>query len=316
MVCQLGPTGNTAAAGNIQQKFLVGVQLQGSRATAIMFFTRTRALVVLGAVLGAVPAESFMLPPLPPTVIRATVCAFVPRGASRTAPLRTSHRDMCRLSMSLDDELAGVRGMKIREIKQELAERGLATDDIFEKDEFVTRLAQARVEKPSPTSAPTSAPSGTGSSSSATTRAESSQQDRDSVVRAEVEVMRVAEIRAELSQRAVSSHGLFEKSEFVELLVKARLAAPGDGDSNKGTSRAATNPEYKDVQTKKMDNKKQEPQTTSTAGGSRGGGGGGMGGNPFGGMPGACVRLSKAVRQGLDTASGVCGGESPSGTFD
>ena len=128
--------------------------------------------------------------------------------------------------MSLDDELAGVRGMKIREIKQELAERGLATDDIFEKDEFVTRLAQARVEKPSPTSAPTSAPSGTGSSSSATSRAESSQQDRDSVVRAEVEVMRVAEIRAELSQRAVSSHGLFEKSEFVELLVKARLAAP------------------------------------------------------------------------------------------
>ena len=276
----------------------MGVQLQGSRATAIMFFTRTRALVVLGAVLGAVPAESFMLPPLPPTVIRATVCAFVPRGASRTAPLRTSHRDMCRLSMSLDDELAGVRGMKIREIKQELAERGLATDDIFEKDEFVTRLAQARVEKPSPTSAPTSAPSGTGSSSSATTRAESSQQDRDSVVRAEVEVMRVAEIRAELSQRAVSSHGLFEKSEFVELLVKARLAAPGDGDSNKGTSRAATNPEYKDVQTKKMDNKKQEPQTTSTAGGSRGGGGGGMGGNPFGGMPGACVRQQKLCGRG------------------
>ena len=260
-----------------------------------MFFTRTRALVVLGAVLGAVPAESFMLPPLPPTVIRATVCAFVPRGASRTAPLRTSHRDMCRLSMSLDDELAGVRGMKIREIKQELAERGLATDDIFEKDEFVTRLAQARVEKPSPTSAPTSAPSGTGSSSSATSRAESSQQDRDSVVRAEVEVMRVAEIRAELSQRAVSSHGLFEKSEFVELLVKARLAAPGDGYSNKGSSRAAKNPEYKDVQTKKMDNKKHEPQTTSTAGGSRGGGAGGMGGNPFGGMPGAACVLQKKL---------------------
>ena len=47
--------------------------------------------------------------------------------------------------MGLDEEIAAVRGMKVADIKQELKQRGLSTNDMFEKDEFVNRLAQARV---------------------------------------------------------------------------------------------------------------------------------------------------------------------------
>jgi hypothetical protein len=44
---------------------------------------------------------------------------------------------------SLEDEVSSVRSMKVAEIKLELSQRGLATDDMFEKEEFVRRLAQA-----------------------------------------------------------------------------------------------------------------------------------------------------------------------------
>ena len=49
--------------------------------------------------------------------------------------------------MSLEDEIRSVRSMKVAEIKRELSQRGLATDDMFEKEDFVRRLAQARLEK-------------------------------------------------------------------------------------------------------------------------------------------------------------------------
>jgi hypothetical protein len=51
------------------------------------------------------------------------------------------------LQMSLEDEISSVRSMKVAEIKRELSQRGLVTDDMFEKEEFVRRLAQARLDK-------------------------------------------------------------------------------------------------------------------------------------------------------------------------
>jgi hypothetical protein len=49
--------------------------------------------------------------------------------------------------MSLEDEIRSVHSMTVAEIKRELSQRGLATDDMFEKEEFVRRLAQARLDK-------------------------------------------------------------------------------------------------------------------------------------------------------------------------
>ena len=46
---------------------------------------------------------------------------------------------------SLDDEIAAVSGMNVADIKQELVQRGLSIKDMFEKHEFVKRLAEARV---------------------------------------------------------------------------------------------------------------------------------------------------------------------------
>ena len=87
--------------------------------------------------------------------------------------------------------------------------------------------------------------------------------------------MRVSEIKSELASKGVSTQGLFEKSDFVKLLVQTRLAAPAGGS---GGSR---NPEFKDVQTKKM----PKPESAQTAAGPRAGAAGGSGG-PFGGMGG------------------------------
>ncbi len=49
--------------------------------------------------------------------------------------------------VSLYDEISSVRSMKVAEIKRELSQRGLVTDDMFEEEEFVRRLAQARLDE-------------------------------------------------------------------------------------------------------------------------------------------------------------------------
>ena len=47
----------------------------------------------------------------------------------------------------LENEIRSVRSMKVAEIKRELSQRGLATDDMIEKEEFVRCLAQARASE-------------------------------------------------------------------------------------------------------------------------------------------------------------------------
>ena len=64
-------------------------------------------------------------------------------GVLAACPLRRMRTGFMNLQMSLEDEISSVRSMKVAEIKRELSQRGLATDDMFEKEEFVRRLAQA-----------------------------------------------------------------------------------------------------------------------------------------------------------------------------
>ena len=68
-------------------------------------------------------------------------------GVLAACPLRRMRTGFMNLQMSLEDEISSVRSMKVAEIKRELSQRGLATDDMFEKEEFVRRLAQARLDK-------------------------------------------------------------------------------------------------------------------------------------------------------------------------
>ena len=68
-------------------------------------------------------------------------------GGFAACPLRRMRTGLMNLQMSLEDEISSVRSMKVAEIKRELSQRGLVTDDMFEKEEFVRRLAQARLDK-------------------------------------------------------------------------------------------------------------------------------------------------------------------------
>ena len=212
-----------------------------------------------------------------------------PRGhAVAACPLRLRLRaGRTVLRMGLEEELSSVRSMKVAEIKRELSERGLATDDMFEKEEFVRRLAQARADK-NPRQAGSDVPRDAEPQPDAAARPG---QDSEAAIRAGVEALRVSEIKSELASKGVSTQGLLEKSEFVELLVRTRLAAPPGGGRGGGR-----NPEFKDVQTKKMPKTEGAqpaggPRAGEGAGGPVGGMGGGMGGipNPFAGMGGVSL---------------------------
>jgi hypothetical protein len=212
---------------------------------------------------------------------RAPVCSL-------RAPAATA------LRMGLDEELAAVSGMKVSEIKQELTQRGLATNDMFEKDEFVQRLAQARLRGDG---------AATGAASDAATPSPSppaSAHDREADIRAAVNALRVSEIKAQLSERGISTQGVFEKSTFVELLVKARLDSP-EGSRGTGVP-PPPNSEFKDVQTKKIPRKEAAEPTQSGARGSPFGAGVGVGGgipNPFANMGGVIPPVCACTRDML-----------------
>jgi hypothetical protein len=94
--------------------------------------------------------------------------------------------------------------------------------DMFEKEEFVRRLAQARLDK-----VPRSTADGDGSRESARPNPEADArpgQVKEAAIREEVEAMRVSEIKSELASKGVSTQGLLEKSDFVKLLVQTRLS--------------------------------------------------------------------------------------------
>lgn len=250
-------------------------------------------IIMVAAMLVAVQAYSLLTPVNHLiSTSRASCASVAQRPVLHQLRQRTRSRLTVRLHMSLADEMEAVRSMGVVEIKRELTERGLATNDIFEKGEFVSRLAQAREDNiprntPNPPPQPEAAREGSQPVAAAA-------EDRSAAIQEEVQAMRVSEIKSELAQQGVGTQGLFEKSEFVALLVKARLAAPVGGGSGGGTPQ---NPDFKDVQTQKMTNKKEEGekmQPKKQGGGNPFAGMGGIGGggiagmpNPFGGMGGA-----------------------------
>ena len=103
--------------------------------------------------------------------------------------------------------------MRVKELKAELTELGVSTADCFEKEDLVIKLEVARLNPPAPAPSPASpAPAPAPAAPSAA--------DRE-----EVNAMKVKAIKEELTQLGASTTGLFEKSEFVEALLAARVAA-------------------------------------------------------------------------------------------
>ncbi|GAB5359097.1 hypothetical protein AAMO2058_000515200 [Amorphochlora amoebiformis] len=220
------------------------------------------------------------------------------------------------------DILAGIKKMRVSEIRKELDDFGVRYKDLLEKKEYVERLYQARTgtidpqykTKPGEASGPTSstAQSGFSASSKGSERPPSSEPNAKSEPSAnsepkitkeeakeQVSKMKIKEIKAELDERGVDYKGLLEKSEYVNLLVQAKVdniritrgqtkAQPGRTGAQGTTvvdAEIVDDKEFEREQKAQEDSKKQTQSQGGQMGGSPFGGMGG-GGNPFGGMGG------------------------------
>ena len=129
------------------------------------------------------------------------------------------HAHLRSVAMALKEPAA----MRVKELKAELTELGVSTADCFEKEDLVIKLEAARLNPPAPAPpAPPASPAPPPPASPAPAPAPAAPSAAD---RAEVNAMKVKAIKEELTQLGASTTGLFEKSEFVEALLAARVAA-------------------------------------------------------------------------------------------
>ena len=120
-------------------------------------------------------------------------------------------------STTTDDFLDDIRAMRVKDIKAELTSLGISTADLFEKDDLVKRLLDARVEK---TNENENSEIETSPDSKATVSADTILND--------IRSMRVRDIKSELSSLGISTKDLFEKEDLVKRLLDARM----NGSSN------------------------------------------------------------------------------------
>ena len=112
--------------------------------------------------------------------------------------------------------------MRIREIQDELKERGVAFADCFDRESLVDRLARARENNEGdPNHTPMSKPI-----AQDTVETKRTQSCFDSVATLqELRSKRVSELRSECGKRNIRWAGMFEKEDLVQALLKAREEA-------------------------------------------------------------------------------------------
>ena len=170
-------------------------------------------------------------------------------------------------------EAPSILSMRLKELKDELDKRGVTWRGIaFEKEELARLLVDARSRPPAPSAPPPTPQAPTPSPpppSAAKAAQDAAWASRSSM--GNVETMKVADIKAELKSLGVDTSALFEKTELVAALIKARASKPPKPPDD----------DVIEVETRTM------PKKGASAGGTSGmpGGMGGMGGMP-GGMGG------------------------------
>ena len=167
-------------------------------------------------------------------------------------------------------EAPSILSMRLKELKDELDKRGVTWRGIaFEKEELARLLVDARSRPPAPSAppptpqAPTSSPPPPSAAKAAQDAAWASRSSMGNV-----ETMKVADIKAELKSLGVDTSALFEKTELVAALIKARASKP---------------PKPPDDDVIEVETRTMPPKGASKSG--MPGGMGGMGGMP-GGMSG------------------------------
>ena len=129
------------------------------------------------------------------------------------------------LSMASTTE-EDVSKMRLSEIKSELQDRKIDFSDCFDKESMVAKLTEARANNIDNSNDAGDEDSADEETSSETIDAPSSSEefDREKAL-AELQGMRVRELREELGRRRISRAGLFEKEDLVNALLEARAIA-------------------------------------------------------------------------------------------
>ena len=190
----------------------------------------------------------------------AALALWGPKNPPRAIPLRTTQR-------TLMQDVEQINKMPLREIKAELQQRGVSTTGLFEKQQLIQALREARTASPKKTQQSN----------------ESTKPDEQKPIKDDVNQMPLREIKAELQQLGVSTSGLFEKQQLVEALRKARTSSP------KRNAPSSTPDDVNDVAEGKTIRMPRKSAESGGGGGMPGSGTpGGFGGMPggFGGMPG------------------------------
>ena len=119
-----------------------------------------------------------------------------------------------------------VSKMRLSEIKSELQDRKIDFSDCFDKESMVAKLTEARANNIDNSNDAGDEDSADEETSSETIDAPSSSEefDREKAL-AELQGMRVRELREELGRRRISRAGLFEKEDLVNALLEARAIA-------------------------------------------------------------------------------------------
>ena len=199
-------------------------------------------------------------------LVGTTLVPHAPLRVPRVSPHARTSISSIRLC---DTGLADPSTLRVKAIKEELASRGVSCEGLFEKEELVERLKQARLQPPAPAPAPpppAPAPPAPAPPPPAASSSSSSSSKDTAAQREAIAAMSIKEIKAELTRLKASTVGFMEKSEFVDALVAARQ------------QEAESAVDVAEGQTMKM------PKKGAEAGGMPGGMPGGMGG--MGGMPG------------------------------
>eukprot|EP01084_Bolivina_argentea_P062667 114615_1 len=176
---------------------------------------------------------------------------------------------------------------KTLELKKELRQIGAAYSDCFEKSDLVFRLKESILHPEKCKQEVIEIMEEDTNQMPVEEEEEVSEETQNGegrrrAVQKEVQLMKTKDIKVELLDRAVSTEGLFEKTEFVEVLVNARMKDDmlPNGSSTQQEKEKVEEEEcdssYKDIQVTRM--KHKEPRRPSDPKNS------GLGGNPFDGF--------------------------------
>jgi len=150
----------------------------------------------------------------------------------RTTNILSSSTNHSDANEDCDDSLPEPSSMRIKEIKNELNDKGISFKDCFDKDSLVERLIDARSGKVSRKETPNTAAAA--AAAKPNSNSNTSPFDKDAAA-AELRTKKVKELRTMCAQNDIRWGGMIEKEEIVQALVSYQEKASKFSPSGKIT---------------------------------------------------------------------------------